>query len=148
MAQADDKATGIGDMLQAVVAWPIRVLFKLIDYPVTAMQNVIGIRRMPWLFLLPNLILFGLFAFLAIFISSLGLFGLVTLMAMKRTREIGIRKILGAEIKEIIFLLSKQYFWLIILANLLAVPISFYWLNEWLQNFAFQSSLTFYLLPC
>lgn len=69
MAHADDKATGIGDLLQNVVAWPIRILFKLIDYPVTAIQNVIGIRRMPWLFLLPNLAFFGMFVIIPLFMN-------------------------------------------------------------------------------
>ncbi|MCB0852485.1 MAG: FtsX-like permease family protein, partial [Bacteroidetes bacterium] len=85
---------------------------------------------------------FGLFAFLAIFISSLGLFGLATLMALKRTREIGIRRILGAEIREIMLLLSGEYFWLILIANLLAIPASFYWLSDWLDNFAFRMDIS------
>ena len=80
----------------------------------------------------------SLFAVLAIFISCLGLFGLVTFMAQRKVKEIGIRKVLGASVFGIVSLLSKEFVRLIIVAFILAIPISYYFLNQWLNDFAYR----------
>jgi ABC-type antimicrobial peptide transport system permease subunit len=85
--------------------------------------------------------IFSSFAFLAIFISCLGIFGLASFTAEKRTKEIGIRKVLGASVTHIVMLLSKDFSRWILVANLIAWPIGWYAMNKWLQNFAYRSSL-------
>jgi putative ABC transport system permease protein len=85
--------------------------------------------------------IFSTFAFLAIFISCLGIFGLASFTAERRTKEIGIRKVLGASISHIVMLLSKEFSRWILFANLIAWPIGWYAMHKWLQNFAYRSSL-------
>ena len=77
-------------------------------------------------------------AYLMIFISCLGLFGLSAFMALQRTKEIGIRKIMGASITAIMTLLSGNFLKLILLANLFALPVAYLSLNNWLDNYAFK----------
>lgn len=81
---------------------------------------------------------FGAFAALAIFISCIGLFGLAAFAAAQRTKEIGIRKILGASIGSIIRLLSNDFLRLVLVSLLLAVPIAWYAMHRWLDNFAYR----------
>jgi len=78
---------------------------------------------------------------LAIFISCLGLFGLTALTVTQRTKEIGIRKVMGATVMGIVHLLSKEFMKLVLVANLLAAPIAWYAMNRWLQNFAYRLDL-------
>ena len=85
------------------------------------------------------------FALLAIFIACLGLFGLATFVTEQRIKEIGIRKVLGASITEIVFLLSKEFSKWVILANLLAWPVAFYVMNKWLQDFAYRTSISWWI---
>jgi len=80
-------------------------------------------------------------AILAIIIASLGLLSLIAFMAEKRNREIGIRKVLGASTQSIIHLLTKDFLWLVLIANIIAWPIAYYALNGWLQNFAYRTNL-------
>ena len=75
---------------------------------------------------------------LAILIACLGLFGLVSLMTRQRTREIGVRKVLGATVPDIVALLSKDFIRLILLASVVAMPIAYYAINRWLQSFAYR----------
>lgn len=82
---------------------------------------------------------------IAIFISCLGLFGLAVLTAYQRTKEIGIRKVLGASVTNIVRLLSKDYLKLVVIAILFAVPVSWWALNKWLQNFAYRIPLHWWL---
>ena len=82
--------------------------------------------------------IFGLFSLLAIFVACLGLFGLVAFMAERRTKEIGIRKTLGASIPDLTLLLSKEFIKLVIVANLVAWPIAYYAMNLWLQQYAYR----------
>ena len=82
--------------------------------------------------------LFTAFAGLAIFIASLGLFGLATFNTMQRIKEIGIRKVLGASIPNILTLLSKEIIILIIVANVVAWPLAWYFMNKWLDTFAYH----------
>ncbi len=86
--------------------------------------------------------LFTIFAVIAIFISCLGLFGLVTYTAETKTKEIGIRKVLGASVPNIVILLSKEFFILVVIAGLIAFPLAYYWLNQMLQDFAYRISIT------
>jgi len=84
---------------------------------------------------------FGAFAILAIFIACLGLFGLTAFAAEQRTKEIGIRKVLGASDSKIFLLLSKEFVRWVLLANLIAWPISYFAMNKWLQNFAYRTHI-------
>jgi putative ABC transport system permease protein len=81
------------------------------------------------------------FAGLAIFIACLGLFGLVTFAARQRTKEIGIRKVLGATVGNVVTLLSKDFLKLVVIAFLVAIPIAWYALNGWLDNFAYRTDV-------
>ena len=83
----------------------------------------------------------GIFAFLAIFISCLGLFGLAAYTAERRTKEIGIRKVLGATVGGIATLLSKDFLKLIFVSFLIAFPLAWYFMNRWLMDFAYRIQL-------
>lgn len=80
----------------------------------------------------------GIFAFLTIFVACLGLFGLVTYTAEQRFKEIGIRKVLGSSIPQIVALLSKDFLKLVLISFLIAFPLCFYLMNKWLQEFAYR----------
>lgn len=84
---------------------------------------------------------FTLFAAFAIFVACLGLFGLSSFNTLNRRKEIGIRKILGASVPNIVQLLSREFLWLILIANLLAWPAIYLLMNQWLENFATRISL-------
>ncbi len=90
-------------------------------------------------------ILFQAFAFLAIFISCLGLFALASFMAELRTKEIGIRKTLGASVSGVVVMLSTEFTKWVLLANIVAWPMAFFAMNKWLQNFAYRISLSWWL---
>lgn len=83
-------------------------------------------------------VLFGIFTALAIFVACLGLFGLAAYAAQQRTKEIGVRKVLGATVGNIIALLSKDFVKLVMIGFLIAVPIAWYGMNQWLQDFAYR----------
>jgi putative ABC transport system permease protein len=83
--------------------------------------------------------LFTFFTGLAIFIACLGLFGLATFTAEQRTKEIGIRKVLGASVWSVVNLLSKDFLKLVLLANLIAWPLAWYLIGEWLKDFAYRT---------
>lgn len=83
------------------------------------------------------------FTILAIFISCLGLFGLAAFMAEQRTREIGVRKVLGASVSGIVMLLSKDFVRWVLLANIIAWPLAYFFMKNWLQSFAYHISLGF-----
>ncbi|MEB0279946.1 MULTISPECIES: ABC transporter permease [unclassified Mucilaginibacter] len=85
--------------------------------------------------------LFNLFATIAIVISCLGLFGLATYSAQVKTREIGIRKVLGASVAKIIRLLATEFMVLIIIAIVIAMPIAWFAMNSWLQDFAYKINI-------
>jgi ABC-type antimicrobial peptide transport system permease subunit len=82
--------------------------------------------------------LIGFFAGVAIIISCLGLFGLATFTALYRTKEIGIRKVLGASVVNIITLISKDFVTLVLIAFIIAIPISFWAMKKWLEDFAYR----------
>jgi putative ABC transport system permease protein len=85
------------------------------------------------------------FSVLAIFIGCMGLFGMSSYAAEQRTKEIGIRKVLGATVPNILRLLSKEVLVLIVVAFIIAWPVAFYALNKWLQNFAYRIDLDIYI---
>lgn len=89
--------------------------------------------------------LFSLAAILAIFIACLGLFGLAAFTAEQRTKEIGIRKVLGASTYNLIGLLSKEFLRLVLIALLLAIPIAWYISSKWLQNFAYSIDMKWWM---
>jgi len=83
-------------------------------------------------------LLYKIFAGIAIFISCLGLYGLVSFMAVQKTKEVGIRKVLGASVAHIVYLFSKEFTLLIIIAFVIATPVAWYLMNSWLHNFAYR----------
>ena len=83
-------------------------------------------------------VLINIFTFIAIFISALGLFGLSSYLILQRTKEIGIRKVLGASSGSIVSLLSNEFSILLLLANFIAWPVAGYLIYSWLQNFAYH----------
>jgi len=89
--------------------------------------------------------LMGYLTFLSIFISSMGLFGLALFSIKSRTKEIGIRKLLGASIPRIIILLVKEFTKWVLIANIIAWPITFYAINKWLQSFAYHIEINYWL---
>jgi ABC-type antimicrobial peptide transport system permease subunit len=82
------------------------------------------------------------FAFVAVFISCLGLLGLSMFTAHQRTREIGIRKVLGASVTNIVFLLSKEFLCLVAIAYVIATPIAWFTLKKWLEQYAYRVEMT------
>jgi putative ABC transport system permease protein len=90
-------------------------------------------------------IIFKTFAAFAIFISCLGLFGLSAYTAKVRTKEIGIRKVLGASIPSLAALLSKEFITLVLIAIVIAWPVSWFAMSKWLQNFAYHTSINVYV---
>ena len=82
--------------------------------------------------------LFTTFAAIAIFISCLGLFGLATYTAQVKTKEIGIRKVLGASVAQVTQMLSKEFLKLVLIASLIAFPVAWWAMKKWLQSFAYR----------
>lgn len=85
----------------------------------------------------------SIFAGLAIFVACLGLFGLASFTAAKRTKEIGVRKVLGSSVQNVLLLLSKDMLKPVLIATLIATPIGYYCMHKWLQNFAYQVSISY-----
>jgi putative ABC transport system permease protein len=89
--------------------------------------------------------LFTIFSFLAILIACLGLLGLATYSAVQRTKEIGVRKVLGAEVTSIVMLLSKDFMKLVLIAIFIATPFSWYAMNKWLSDYAYQIDISWWV---
>ncbi|MBK0381062.1 ABC transporter permease [Mucilaginibacter segetis] len=87
-------------------------------------------------------LIYKIFAGIAIFISCLGLYGLVSFMAVQRTKEVGVRKVLGASVGSIVLLFSKEFMILIAISFLIAMPAAWYMMSQWLQNFVYRVPLT------
>ncbi len=85
--------------------------------------------------------LMTVFAFIAVIIACTGLFGLTALLMLNRTKEVGIRKVLGATVTGIVVLLSKDFLKLVLLGFIIAIPIAWYAMNQWLQDFAYRIEL-------
>ncbi len=86
-----------------------------------------------------------LFSSIAIFIACLGLFGLATFLIEQKTKEIGIRKVLGASMPSIFFMLSKEFLKWIVIANIVALPVAYYFMNKWLQDFAYRININIWV---
>ncbi|MEL7003499.1 MAG: FtsX-like permease family protein, partial [Bacteroidota bacterium] len=82
--------------------------------------------------------LFSLFSLLAIFVASLGLFGLASFLTLQRTKEVGIRKVLGSKVSSIVLLLSKGFIQLVLVANLIAWPLAWWVMDSWLASFPYR----------
>lgn len=91
--------------------------------------------------------IFGMFSAFAIFIACLGLLGLALFTTAQRTKEIGVRKVLGASVSNIVLLLSKDFLRLIFIAFLIASPVAWMIMHKWLQNFAYRINLSWWIFP-
>jgi ABC-type antimicrobial peptide transport system permease subunit len=89
--------------------------------------------------------LFKVFSTVSIFICCIGLWGLIAFVVVRKTKEIGIRKVLGASVKGIVFLISKEFVLLVILGLLIASPIAWYFMNSWLQDFAYRINISWWI---
>ena len=87
----------------------------------------------------------GVFAALAIFISCLGLFGMASFVAEQRTKEIGVRKVLGATVADLWGLLSKEFVLLVFISLLIASPLAYYFMHSWLQNYEYRTGLSWWI---
>ena len=85
--------------------------------------------------------IFNIFSVLAIFIAALGLLGLASFSAAQRTKEVGIRKAMGASVPSVLLVLSREYIWLILLATMAAWPLAYFFMRNWLQNYPLRVSL-------
>ncbi|MGH7492123.1 MAG: ABC transporter permease [bacterium] len=89
---------------------------------------------------------FGTFSFLAIFVACLGLFGLASFTTEQRTKEIGVRKVLGATVSGIVLMISKEFTKLVLVAIVVATPIAYYLMNRWLQDFAYRTEVGWWVI--
>jgi ABC-type antimicrobial peptide transport system permease subunit len=89
--------------------------------------------------------LYKIFAAIAIFLSCLGLYGLASFMAVQRIKEVGIRKVLGASIGNILYLFSKEFVLLISIAFVIATPIVWYFMNNWLQDYVYRIDISWWI---
>jgi len=90
-------------------------------------------------------VLYKIFAAIAIFLGCLGLYGLASFMAVQRTKEVGIRKVLGASIQNIVYLFTREFAVLIAIAFVIAAPIAWYFMHRWLQDYAFRLPITWWI---
>lgn len=89
--------------------------------------------------------LYKIFAAIAIFLSCLGLYGLASFMAVQRIKEVGIRKVLGATAGNIVYLFSKEFILLILIAFVIATPLAWYYMHQWLQDYAYRINISWWL---
>ncbi len=89
--------------------------------------------------------IFSLFTLITILIAAMGLFGLATFTALQRTREIGVRKVLGASSQNVVTLLSKDFLKLVVLAVVIGSPLAYWFMNQWLQNFAYRIDISWWM---
>jgi putative ABC transport system permease protein len=89
----------------------------------------------------------GYFTMVTILIACLGLFGLSVFSAEQRTREVGIRKVLGASVSNIALLLSRDFLGLVAIALLISCPLAWYGMHQWLQGFAYRTDISWWLFP-
>ena len=87
-------------------------------------------------------LILSIFAGVTIFVACLGLLGLATFTAEQRTKEIGIRKVLGASLTNIVSLLSMDFIKLVFIAFIIATPVAWYMMNKWLQDFAYKTNIS------
>ncbi len=90
--------------------------------------------------------LYQLFAVIAILLSCLGLYGLASFMAVQRVKEVGIRKVLGASSRQILFLFSREFFWLVGIAFLIAAPLAWYYMHQWQRDFVYRVGVSWWVI--
>ena len=89
--------------------------------------------------------IFSKFSLIALFITCIGLFGISILILEQRTKEIGIRKVLGATVRDIVVIVSKDFLKLVFIASFIAFPVAAYFMHNWLQNFAYRINLSWWI---
>jgi len=89
--------------------------------------------------------LYKIFALIAIFLSCLGLYGLVSFMAVQRIKEVGIRKALGASVGSVIYLFSKEFIILVTIGFVIASPIAWYFMDKWLQDYVYRINISWWI---
>ena len=89
--------------------------------------------------------LYKIFAVIAIFLSCLGLYGLASFMAVQRIKEVGIRKVLGATVQNVVYLFTKEFIGLIAIAFLIATPLAWYFMSKWLEGFAYRIDINWWI---
>ena len=89
--------------------------------------------------------LYKIFAVIAIFLSCLGLYGLASFMAVQRIKEVGIRKVLGASVSGVVYLFSKEFIILITIAFIIASPLAWYFMNQWLQDYVYRINVSWWI---
>jgi putative ABC transport system permease protein len=89
--------------------------------------------------------IFSVFSVIAILIASMGLLGLISYITVTRTREIGVRKVLGASVAGIVFMLAKNFTALVLLSAFIAVPVAWWAMNKWLQSFAYRINISWWI---
>ena len=89
--------------------------------------------------------LYKIFAVIAIFLSCLGLYGLASFMAVQRIKEVGIRKVLGASVRGVVYLFSKEFIILITIAFIIASPVAWYFMNQWLQDYVYRINISWWI---
>ena len=89
--------------------------------------------------------LYKIFAVIAIFLSCLGLYGLASFMAVQRIKEVGIRKVLGASVGGVVYLFSKEFIILITIAFIIASPLAWYFMNQWLQDYVYRINISWWI---
>lgn len=89
--------------------------------------------------------IFSIFSLISILIASLGLFGLSSFIAEQRAKELGIRKVLGASVEKLVYLQTKEFFVLVLLANIIAVPVVYWLMNMWLEDFFYRIEIAWWI---
>ena len=89
--------------------------------------------------------IFSVFAVLAVIIAGLGLFGLSAFVIEQRTKEIGIRKVLGASVQNVLLLVSKEFLSLVVVAFIISVPVTFWAMSKWLQDYAYRINIAWWI---
>ncbi len=88
--------------------------------------------------------IFGIFAALCIFISCLGLFGLISFVVLQKYKEIAVRKVFGSNVTRIVQVISKEFLTLVLIASLIGIPVAYFYMDQWLSHFAYKISLSWY----
>lgn len=127
--QIRDAAVGVDPSLIDISLTPVGELFDRLNY-----SENIGLKIFSWL------------AFVCLVISLLGTYAIVLSSTQRRSREIAIRKVLGADIRSVVWLFLREYIALVVITGLLALPVAYFIMERWLQDFAYHISIPFWLL--
>ena len=83
-----------------------------------------------------------IFAVIAIFIGCIGLFGLISFVAVQRNKEVGVRKVLGARVEQLVMMLSKDFLYMVVLGFFLAIPVTYFLMTSWLEQFSYKIEIS------